>query len=104
MNSEQFTKLLAETYRTLGALTITKGKEYAHDEDQLANFKRLAAKLDLPPQKVWFVYFTKHIDAIEHWVAHGEVLSESLPQRIDDAILYLVLLKAMFNEMPKDSD
>jgi hypothetical protein len=50
------------------------------------------------PEQVWVVFFNKHLDAIKYYCRHGKVLSESLDERIDDAILYLLLLKALYHE------
>lgn len=77
----------------------TKGKEYAGGKDRFDNFNRLAARLNLPRQKIWQVYFTKHLDAIESYIEHGrEFSSESIRGRIVDAITYLTLLAGMIEE------
>jgi hypothetical protein len=64
----------------------------------LANFKRGAVDAGVTPEQVWVVFFNKHLDAIKYYCRHGKVLSESLDERIDDAILYLLLLKALYHE------
>jgi hypothetical protein len=79
-------------------LTDTKGREYANSDDQLANFKRLSTQLGLTPEQVITVYMTKHLDSINSYVRNPEQdLSEPIDGRIDDAILYLILLKASIN-------
>lgn len=137
MRKSRFQQLLLQQHETLKALTASKGEEYANAaDDQLANFRRLAAELDLPMEKVWQVYFTKHLDSIKSFVRQVRVerrqempmaeykligsdkanhiptmvvecspktvypliLSEPIEGRIDDAILYLILLKAMVVE------
>ncbi len=79
-------------------LTASKGVEYANSDDQLANFKRLSEKLGLTPEAVNLVYLTKHIDAIESYVKNGKSNSEPIHGRIEDAILYLILLKSIIVE------
>ena len=60
MNSAQFAQLLESTYKNMIDLSSTKGEEYAGSEDRLANFKRLGGTLNLIPEAVLMVYFTKH--------------------------------------------
>jgi hypothetical protein len=98
VNGSDFRALLAHTHQTLQDLTDTKGVEYSNSTDQLANFKRLAANLGVAPEFVVLVYLTKHLDSINSFVANDGELSEPIFGRIDDAILYLVLLKACIFE------
>lgn len=100
MKKSDFQDLLTATHNTLRALTDTKGEEYANsgerrDTDQLANFKRLAAEMGITPEQVLNVYLTKHMDGIKSYIRTGKVLSEPIEGRIDDAILYLILLKGL---------
>ena len=99
MNSTEFVdRYLLPTTERLVDLTRTKGREYANSDDQLANFKRLGEQLGLSPEKVIMVYMTKHLDSIHSYVRNPEQdLSEPIDGRIDDAILYLILLKASIN-------
>jgi hypothetical protein len=96
-------KILAEVFEHLKHLTQSKGQEYTGQQgvnNVHANFDRLATKLNLIPEKVLWVYLTKHIDSIETWIngigmPTTRKLSEPMEGRIDDAILYLVLLRGM---------
>lgn len=100
MNTTRFKEeYLVATMERLIELTDSKGREYANSDDQLANFKRLATRLGLSPAQVAMVYLTKHLDSIDSWVSNPyQDLSEPIDGRIDDAILYLILLKAISNE------
>lgn len=98
MNGSDFRQLLDDTSTRLRELTASKGIEYANSDDQLANFKRLSQRLGLSPEAVILVYLAKHLDAIDSFVRTGRVHSEPIVGRIDDAILYLVLLKAQIAE------
>ena len=98
MNKNQFRLLLDATHKRMVNLTASKGEEYSRDADQLANFKRLAAELGLEPEVVWAVYFTKHIDAVKSFVKTRKEFSEPIEGRIDDAILYLILLKGLISD------
>lgn len=100
---EHHLKVLAEVFDHLKHLTQSKGQEYAGQEganNMHANFDRLATKLHLIPEKVLWVYTTKHLDSIENWINEigspaARKLSEPMEGRIDDAILYLILLRGM---------
>lgn len=107
MKKERFKKLLTQQLETLQQLTAGKGEEYARSDDQLANFKRQAAEFGMEPEKVLAIYLNKHLDSIKTYIKHkapGSVyaLSEPIEGRIDDAILYLCLLKAMVVEQKEN--
>jgi hypothetical protein len=74
----------------------TKGKEYAHDTDRFANFRRLADELGLKDYQVAWVYTKKHLDSIASYMKTGKTFSaESIHGRIVDAITYLTLISGM---------
>lgn len=98
MDKKQFKELLDNTHKTLVNLTAGKGEEYSRDSDQLANFKRQAEELNATPEKILMVYLNKHLDAIKSFVKTGKVYSEPIEGRIDDAILYLILLKGIVQD------
>lgn len=104
MLKARFRALIVQQCEKLQALTATKGEEYVRsDDDQLANFKRQAAELATTPEKILAVYLNKHLDSIKTYIkakVPGQplTLSEPIEGRIDDAILYLLLLKAMIVE------
>ncbi len=111
INSGEFAKILEETYLHLKSLTNTKGREYGGPEgadNRHSNFDRLSTKLNIHPMKILQVFLTKHLDAIDTYVREidapaRETYSEPIEGRIDDALLYLVLLKAMverYRELP----
>ena len=109
MNGSEFKELLVSTHERLLSLTDSKGIEYAHDADQLANFKRLGSQLQLHPTAILLVYLQKHLDAITAFVAattkgQRPIESEPIEGRIDDAILYLILLKALIHDTPSIRD
>jgi hypothetical protein len=97
MNNTEFQKVIAQTFESMQKLTATKGEEYAEGKtgsNQLQNFDRQAAELSIPPEKVLLVLLGKHMVSIQGW-ANGRKMSEPIEGRIDDAILYLLLLKGM---------
>lgn len=100
MNTERLTQLVEKAQQRHKSILTAKGRDYAGPEgtDRLANFRRLAQRLDLPMRVVWAVYFMKHIDAIMSWVKTGKVESEGLQGRFDDAHNYLYLVEAIVQE------
>lgn len=99
MNHQTFKSIIDQTFATMHNLTASKGVEYANSDDQLANFKRLSGELGLSPEAVNLVFLTKHIDSIKNFVrSGGKSESEPIFGRIDDAILYLILLKSIITE------
>ena len=99
MNHQTFKNIIDQTFATMHNLTASKGVEYANSDDQLANFKRSSGELGLSPEAVNLVFLTKHIDSIKNFVrSGGKSESEPIFGRIDDAILYLILLKSIITE------
>ena len=98
MKKSDFQILLRNQFEEISALTATKGNEYAQSDDQLANFRRQSADLGISPETVLMVFMNKHLDSIKGYIRGDTTLSESIESRIDDSILYLILLKAMVTE------
>jgi hypothetical protein len=95
MQREEFDRFRDEVYRGIVGLNATKGHDYAGEEDALVNFKEAADELGVSPYTIWFVYFHKHWSAIRTFLREGQVESEAIEGRIDDAILYLFLLRGL---------
>lgn len=100
---DQWDNLLKDTFEEIAHLAKLKGGEYSGDYDRLMNFRRNAAALDLDYRQVWAVYAGKHWDAIIQYIrdSAGDVRRtrlETIPGRIDDLIVYLLLFKAMVIE------
>lgn len=77
-------------------------KEYAHDEQNaLANFERLASELEIPREKVLWIYFRKHLDGIKAHINGFTSQREPVQGRIKDAIVYLMLLYCMVEDNEK---
>jgi 7-cyano-7-deazaguanine synthase in queuosine biosynthesis len=77
----------------------SKGKEYTiSDEDKLKNFKSIAERIGISPEKVIMVYLLKHFDSICNYILTNEVYSEPIDGRIMDARNYLLLLQALISE------
>jgi hypothetical protein len=72
----------------------TKGAEYTvGSEDRLANFRGVSQDVGIPMEKAWYVFFNKHLRAIQSYIKNGcRVKSEEgITGRIMDCIVYLLL-------------
>lgn len=102
MKKSNFILLIRQQCDKLIKITQSKGEEYSRSsDDQLANFKRAAVDYGLSQEQVLGIFLDKHINSIKTYI-HGTSAGEPMPPmsepiegRIDDAILYLLLFKAM---------
>lgn len=100
---ERFNELLEDTVAKVVQLGDLKGGEYAGDVDRLANFRRNGERLSLPMEAIWAVYAGKHWDAIQQYcqdkiTGRTRLRMEGIAGRLDDLILYCVLMKAIVEE------
>jgi hypothetical protein len=98
VNRTEFQELMHEQFGRLLDINNKKGADYAGNEDALSNFKRHAVELGLTPEQIWAVYASKHWDSIITYCREGAVASEPIEGRIDDALLYLFLLRGLVAE------
>jgi hypothetical protein len=106
MTRTEWQALVDRTFAEVNGITATKGAEYTHgSDDQLDNFKQNAIDLGLSPFAVWAVPFDKHVRSIKAFCAEAirrgtsvyidDDASEPIEGRILDAIVYLLLLRAL---------
>lgn len=100
---DQYARLVERTIEQINSLSKLKGGEYAGDNDRLANFRRNGEVLGLPMETVWAVYYNKHHDAVMQFIQDLNTgkrrdRMEPISGRVDDMIVYLILLKAMLEE------
>ena len=99
MKSEELYKIVnEEILPDCFGIMRTKGMAYSGKEDKLGNFKRVAQLLKQTPLMVWFVYFTKHFDAIASYIRGEYKDSEPIEGRIKDGINYFFLLYGLIKE------
>jgi hypothetical protein len=103
---ERYNELVLGTVEKIKQLSYLKGGEYAGDVDRLANFRRNADALGLTMEQVWAVYTAKHWDAIMQYVkdissGNERPRMEPISGRLDDLIVYAILMKAMVDEREK---
>lgn len=108
MKREDVIAEIEKTFATCNSVFATKGQEYANDDsDQLANFKRIANNLGVDPYVPLMTYMTKHWDSINNFVncavnKKEYTSSEPIEGRVDDLILYGILLKCLITENKND--
>lgn len=100
---DRWNTLVDETFAEMKKLAQMKGGEYSGDTDRLLNFRRNGANLGLPMETVWAVYAGKHWDAIQQFIKDqregvARERLEPIEGRVDDLLVYLLLLKAMLIE------
>lgn len=99
MLRSEVTALLNDLHNKEAKINITKGEEYAvENEDALNNFKQAAEMLGVTPLQVCLVYMYKHFCAIANHAKRGNVLSEPIEGRILDLRLYTAIYLALVQE------
>lgn len=99
MTREQVAKLMEVVFDECRALRGAGQAEYAHREENAhANFDRVAERLGISREAVLMVYAEKHLDGIHSWIKGHRSQRESVKGRIDDVIVYLILLRGMVEE------
>ena len=97
-------ELFQEIFDSCLQLQFAKAKDYASDVDALSNFKSQDAEaLGLTPYQKWGVYFAKQamsiLGAIGKNPKQPSTTSEPIEERINDAIIYLVLFKCLLEDL-----
>lgn len=100
---ERYNQILSETIKEIQKLGALKGGEYAGDNDRLANFRRIGLDQELPMATIWRVYAGKHWDAVSQYIkderqGKSRKRLEGIQGRIDDLLVYLILLKCIVEE------
>lgn len=104
--NKNLTELMHTIFAQALELRVRKGAEYAGDQadDALANFRRNGLDAGVSMETCWRIYAGKHWDAISQYVRDVNVGNfsrdrmEPIEGRVDDLIVYLILLKAMIIE------
>lgn len=95
--------IIADAMKRTEKLFATKNAEYGDKADILANFRRLAEQQGVPMSTAWFFLAGKHIDTITQYVKDvrenkNRARSEPIRDRIDDMVVYSLLLLAIVAE------
>lgn len=106
MTNKKFMEILDNRLNAIRAICVKKGQDYGKDDDRLCQFKEIAARAKITPEKACRVLVTKHLTAIDDHVdriAVGEVAPiEKWDEWLGDEILYAVLLEGLIRERLSD--
>lgn len=102
MKYEEQTAIDEKVFERVRKLRETKGKEYATEEDTLADFKEVAAETGTTPLQVWAVYVKKHQRAVDTFIREGATKSETIQSRIIDIIVYHLLLLGLIKDLSEE--
>lgn len=99
MNITRFNDIVAKQLSKTADLLTQKGNEYAPDVDRLAAFKQAAALQQCTVPEALGGMLAKHIVSIYQMLPDAYLYtSEKWDEKINDAINYLLLLKACIAE------
>jgi hypothetical protein len=104
MNYEEMQEIQGRLFNRIRSVRETKGREYATDEDTLADFKEVAQEVGVTPFQVWAVYVKKHQRAIDTFIREGATKSESIEDRVMDVMTYHALLIGLVEDLQFPSD
>jgi hypothetical protein len=101
MKNNDFQVLIRNTFYRSTHVMGRKSKEYASDDEKLANFKKAAALQGLRPEQALFGMLAKHLVSLADMA--GDQGGTPFPrevweEKLTDAINYLLLLEAVIHE------
>ena len=116
MEVKDFEKDVQDIFDQCQKLLISKGREYQSTNKEQSNvfenFERNGRNLDLPPETILWIYFSKHIDSLATLIKDiqndksfeeiNQNLSEPISGRVVDAINYLLIFNSMIKERERD--
>jgi len=99
MTRQEMAQVMERVFEECRALRDAGQKEYARRESNaFANFERVAERVGISREQALMVYLEKHLDGIHAWVNGHRSQREDVRGRINDAIVYLTLLRGMIDE------
>ena len=99
MTIERFNEIIQQQLRKTAELFTVKGNEYAPDVDRLAAFKQAADLQQCTVPEALGGMLAKHIVSIYQMLHDASLYTdEKWDEKINDAINYLLLLKACIAE------
>lgn len=93
MTNKELIQFIEKTMTEIVELRKAKAAAYSGPYDAFDGVIRVAAEMGLTPEKTYFVYMSKHWDVIRQNIDNLRDFPD-MEGRIDDLILYLILLKA----------
>jgi hypothetical protein len=97
MTQSEFLETAKKFYQEAEKILNSKGKEYAADEDRLANFKDVGKELGVSPELICYVYMRKHLRSIESYLRTGKK-SVEMSSRLQDISNYILFFYALLQD------
>jgi hypothetical protein len=92
-------KTMELVFSEVRSLRVAGQQEYAHQDDRpFRNFEAMAEEMNVDRKVPWWFLFKKHIDGIQAYINGHKSQREDVRGRINDAMTYLVILRAMIDE------
>lgn len=99
MTYSDITNVMNDVFTECRQLRDAGQKEYAKELDALSNFNRLADELNLDRKQILWTFLKKHYDGVLSYINGYQSQREDVRGRINDMIVYLVLLRAMIEDV-----
>lgn len=103
MNAERFEEICKELLDKSDKTLFSKSKEYASDEDRLANFRQPTSMMNISPAEVCLMYQMKHISSIAKIAKESSQgilpTQELLQEKCQDILNYTLIFYAIVTEM-----
>lgn len=99
LTSRAIVAIVRHTFNAIDKLREAGHKEYVHDDSRpFRNFEDTGSKMGVSRYKAWYLMASKHWDGVTAYVGGHQSQREDVEGRINDLIMYLILLKAMVME------
>jgi hypothetical protein len=99
ISQDQAKAIMDQVFAECQMLRNSGQKEYAHEvENALRNFEQTGRDLELPREKILWIFTKKHSDGVLAWINGHRSQRENVRGRINDMIVYLVLLRCMVED------
>lgn len=106
MNRDLFNEIVANRISLIDSVLMSKGKEYANNDEVFHNFKNaVGISFTNSPEKVAWEMMVKHLQSIKDIIEHvsidganGYPTDHMIEEKIGDAINYLILIEGMLKE------
>jgi hypothetical protein len=98
MTNDELIGFFERTMAEVISLRKAKAVDYSEPDDAFLVVRRVARETGVEPEQVLHIFMTKHYDAVRKYLIHPGQTTEPIEARINDLIVYLILIKAMLSE------
>lgn len=99
LSQDRMAEVMDQMFAECRELRAKAQREYAHDpSNAFRNFEQLSNELGITREKVLWIFLKKHLDGILAYINGYESQRESVEGRINDAVVYLTLLRGMVED------